>query len=142
MSLPNLDADRRSHVEKRLGDEGIVWLTTVRSDRQPQTSPVGFVWDGQRFLIISQPGTPKVRNIRSNPKVSLHLDTERDAVDGGVVTLEGTAALEDGPLHGEEASVYLERYGPDMRAQGLTPDEAFSEYSTVIRVTPTRVRSY
>lgn len=29
-----------------------------------------------------------------------------------------------------------------MRANGFSPEEAFAEYSTVIRVTPSRARAY
>ena len=30
-------------------------MTTVRSDGQPQTVPVWFLWDDEGFLIYSQP---------------------------------------------------------------------------------------
>ncbi len=33
--------------EARLREEVIVWLTTVRSDGQPQSVPVWFLWDGE-----------------------------------------------------------------------------------------------
>ncbi len=59
---------------RRLSQEGIVWLTTVRHDRTPQPSPVWFLWDGETFLIYSQPDTQKLRNIAHSAKVSLHLN--------------------------------------------------------------------
>lgn len=146
--LPNLDAEQATRAEQRLRDETTLWLTTVRADGQPQATPVGFVWDGAGFLIISEPGSPKVRNLRGNPKVALHLDLEKDARDGGVLTLEGAATLRvppsgaPAPLTEAERAAYLDRYLVVMRGAGLTPEETFAQYSAVIRVTPTRVRAY
>jgi PPOX class probable F420-dependent enzyme len=139
MSIDALNTDR---AKRRLHDETIAWLTTVRSDGQPQTSPVGFAWDGTRFLILSQPNTAKIRNVMANPKVTLHLDTEAGASDGGVLTIEGTAELNPGLLAEPERSAYVAKYLDDMQANGFTPDEAFAEFSQVIRVTPTRARMY
>ncbi len=74
MGLPNLDKTAHIRGERRLHDEQLVWITTVRVDGQPQASPVGFMWDGTRFLTLSQPGAVKVTNLRHNPEVALHLD--------------------------------------------------------------------
>ncbi len=51
--MPSLNA----HVEQRLRTDQIVWLTTVRPDGRPHVVPVGFFWDGQTFLICSEPNT-------------------------------------------------------------------------------------
>ena len=71
-----LDPSKPAHTraEQRLRSERIAWLTTVRADGQAQSSPVWFLWDGQTFLLYSQPGAQKVRNLAANPKVALHLD--------------------------------------------------------------------
>src|SRR6266567_8780789 len=50
-----------AHVEQRLREEPIVWFTTVRPDGRPHTVPVWFLWDGETFLIFSQPGNLKIR---------------------------------------------------------------------------------
>lgn len=143
MPLPHLDDTARARAEQRLRTEDLIWLTTVRADGQPQSSPVGFLWDGERLLILSEPGARKVENLRGNPRVALHLDTDRQATsDGGVLSLEGVAEIATGPLSEGERSAYVDRYRADIQSQGLTPDEVFATYSTVIRVTPTRVRIY
>lgn len=134
------DAPSEARANQRLRDEHTAWLTTVRSDGQPQTSPIGFLWDGGRFVILSQPDAPKVRNLRTNARVSLHLDTEADPADGGVLTMEGTAELDPGGLDEAETSAYVAKYLDDIRAAGFTPEEALAEFSQVIRVTPTRTR--
>ncbi|MGI5171743.1 nitroreductase/quinone reductase family protein [Spirillospora sp. CA-253888] len=146
--LPNLDGEAAATAEQRLRNETIIWLTTVRADGQPQTSPVGYVWDGATFLIISNPAAPKIRNLRDNPKVTLHLDLDRDAESFSVLTIEGVAEPEpappggSAPLSERETSAYLEKHLETMRWAGVTPEEAFADFSTVVRVTPIRARCY
>ncbi|MFI6901781.1 nitroreductase/quinone reductase family protein [Nonomuraea sp. NPDC050394] len=148
MMLPHLDGAAQAAAERRLHDQTVIWLTTVSPDGQPQTSPVGYVWDGATFLILSNPGTPKVRNLRDNPKVTLHLDLDREAEEHSVLTIEGVAEVTPAPpgapapLSGREISAYLDKHLESMRWAGLTPEETFAGFSTVIRVTPTRARSY
>jgi len=146
--LPDLEGEAGVRAEQRLHDQTVIWLTTVKPDGQPQTSPVGYVWDGATFLIISNPGAPKVRNLRGNPKVALHLDLDAAAETYSVLTIEGVAKLdpappgEPAPLSDGEISAYLEKHLESMRWAGVTPEETFADYSTVIRVTPSRARSY
>src|SRR5215216_4416920 len=86
--------DTTTEAEKRA--EQIAWMTTVRSDGQPQTVPVWFLWDDEGFLIYSQPNRQKLRNIARNPRVGLNLNSNDRG--GDVVRLEGTAKIvEDAP---------------------------------------------
>ena len=78
-------------AERRLREEEIAWLTTVRSDGQPQSVPVWFFRDGEKFLVYSQPGRQKLRNIERNPRVDLNLNS--NAQGGDVVHVEGTAEI-------------------------------------------------
>ena len=120
-----------------------IWIKTVRADGQPQASPVGFLWDGAAFLLLSQPGAQKVRNLRANPRIALHLELDREADEGGgVLTIEGVATLDPEPIGKDEAAAYADKYQEEMRFAGLTPDEFFAEYSALIRVEPRRTRAY
>lgn len=67
--LPGLDETTSGPAERRLRDEREIWLTTVRADGQPQASVAGFLWDGTDVLVLSQPGTAKVRNLRVRAEV-------------------------------------------------------------------------
>jgi PPOX class probable F420-dependent enzyme len=143
MTLPGIDEERTARAERRLRDEQEIWITTVRADGQPQASPVGFLWDGASFLILSQPDSQKVRNLSRNPRVALHLDIDREAEqDGGVITLEGDARLDPDPIGDHEAALYVEKYEEVMRWAELTPEALFADFSAVIRVTPSRTRVY
>ena len=127
-----------AHAERRLRSEPVVWLTTVRADGQAQASPVWFLWDGETFLLYSQPDAQKVRNVTVNPKVSLHLSDNGAGDD--VVTFEGTATVEPGTPRADRVDGYLAKYEAAIEALGYEPGPFARTYSTAIRVRPTRVR--
>ena len=131
-----------TRVAQRLQQEGIIWLTTVRSDGTPQPSPVWFLWDGETFLIYSQPGAPKVRNIARSPKVALHLNG--DAWGYNIVILTGDAQiLEDAPPP-TEVPAFVGKYRDDLRSVQSSEDFArtMHGYDLAIRVTPTALRGF
>jgi PPOX class probable F420-dependent enzyme len=131
--------DDRAHAERRLKGDLIIWITTVSRDGQPQTSPVWFWWDGDGVILFSLPRSPKVTNIRANPRVSLNLDGNGQG--GDIVSIEGTAELfEDKPL--TEFPEYLERYQEKLEAMGYESEPFAHAFSVGIRVTPTRFRVY
>ena len=125
-----------SRAARRRREEGIIWLTTVRSDGQPQSVPVWFLWDGETFLIYSQPDRQKLKNIGRNPHVGLHLNS--NARGGDVVRVEGTAEiLEDFPP-ATEVGEYVEKYRESIARIGFEPDSFARAYSVALRVTPAR----
>jgi PPOX class probable F420-dependent enzyme len=132
--------DEQAYLEERLAREVVIWLTTVRSDGQPQTSPVWFVWDGETFLIYSMPQSQKVPNVRGNAKVSLNLDG--DGTGGGILTIEGQARIDEAAPLAHQIPTYAEKYRQLIQDMGAEPEPFAKEYSTAIRVTPTRRRIY
>jgi len=132
--------EAHTHADRRLRSEQVAWLTTVRSDGQPQSTPVWFLWDGETFLLYSQPGAQKVRNVTANPKVSLHLGD--DGAGDDVVTLEGTATVEPGTPRADRVEEYLAKYQTAIEALGYEPGPFARTYSMAIRVRPTCVRAW
>jgi PPOX class probable F420-dependent enzyme len=123
---------------ERLEREVVIWLTTVRADGQPQSSPVWFLWAGGEVVVLSQPAAGKVRNVGGQPLVALHLADD----DGGdVVTIEARAAV-GGELTEAEAAAYVDKYGARIEAIGYTPESMRAAYSTVLRLRPTHARTY
>jgi PPOX class probable F420-dependent enzyme len=125
---------------RRLAGESVAWLTTVRADGQPQSSPVWFFWDGASLWLRSQTHAGKVRNIAANPNVSFHLASDADG--GNVITVEGTASMEsDLPIDVFDA--YLAKYDEAIRT-GLqtTPEQIAADYPITIRITPSRTRAW
>jgi PPOX class probable F420-dependent enzyme len=130
--------EAHAHADRRLRAEQVAWLTTVRADGQAQSTPVWFLWDGETFLVYSQPGAPKVRNVAANPKVSLHLAD--DGAGDDVVTFEGAAAVEPDTPRADRVEDYLAKYKAAIEALGYEPGPFARTYSMPIRIRPTRVR--
>ena len=114
----------------------VVWLTTVRPNGQPQSSPVWFVIDDGEFLVYSLDGTARTANIEANPRVSVNLDSDAGA---DVLVVEGMARIVDGPPSLEHAE-YQEKYASGIRRIGHTPESFAERYSVPIRITPGRWR--
>lgn len=136
-----LDPKDRRHqkILSRLQDELIIWLTTVRGDGQPQSVPVWFLWDGESFRMFSEPGKPKLDNIRKNPRVGLHLRATETG--GEVVIFEGEAEILDGPP-ATELPDYIEKYAPQIEDYGWTRESFARDYSEALRMRPEKVRAW
>lgn len=131
-----LDAD----TEKALREDAILWLTTVTPQGQPQSTPVWFLWEDGSFLIYSQSGKPKLRNIAANPRVSVHL---RGTEDGGeIATFDATAEMPSEAKPADQVPGYIEKYRAHIRGYGWTPRSFAEDYSQPILVTPSAARIY
>lgn len=129
-----------TRVERRLNEETIIWLTTVRPDGQPLPVPVWFYWDGDTCLIYSQPDKPKLRNIEQNPKVSLNFDS--DGLGGDIVRFDGTARVDpDAPL-ATGVPEMMEKYADGIKRIGTTPEGFAESFSVAIRVSLDRLRGH
>lgn len=126
-------------IAERLDRALITWLTTVTADGQPQSSPVWFLRDGERIVVYSLADAPRVRNVRANPRVSLNLNATDDGSE--VLTIEGTAVLEDGPPS-TDLPDYQAKYLGLITAYSWTPESFARDYPQRIVITPTRIRSY
>lgn len=126
-----------AHAIERLTTERIGWLTTVAAEGTPQVSPIWYLWDGDEILLYSL-DSPRVRNLKANPRVSLNLDG--NGLGGGVVIVEGTARIDSAAPSAAENVEYLVKYEPVMAANGWTPEWFAGRYFVPIRIKPTRYR--
>jgi PPOX class probable F420-dependent enzyme len=127
-------------LQQRLRDEKTVWLTTVREDGTPQPVPVWYLWDGDVFLIFSQPKAQKLRNIAHNPKVSLNFKHTDDFGEEGIVIIFGDAYIDKTVPPSNQITEYQEKYLEGIKDINMTPDSLAAEFSVALRVKPTRVR--
>ena len=118
------------HTESRLKREQVVWLVTASKDAHPQAVLVWFVWDGSSFLIHAQDGI-KVKHIKENPRVELHLNSDEAGDD--VVRVSGQAAVRQKPQAHENAA-YMRKYGRAIKDLGMTPESFSGAYRNVISV--------
>jgi PPOX class probable F420-dependent enzyme len=129
-----------ARVARRLNDEPIGWLTTTAADGTPQPSPIWFLWDGETALIYSQPNTPKLRHIATNPRVSLNLDG--DGQGGNIIILTGEARVDGATPPANQQQAYLAKYSNGIQRIGMTPESFAQAYSVPIRFTPSKVRGH
>ena len=125
-------------LARLIREEKIAWLTTVRADGMPLPTPIWFWWDGEAFLIWSQPQAQKLRNIAQNPHVALNFNT--DATGEVYAVFLGTAAIDPRPAPAEARQGFLRKYHDDIQMIGYTVEKMSAEFSVLIRVTPDRVR--
>jgi PPOX class probable F420-dependent enzyme len=119
------------HTQSRLKSELVIWLVTAGRDRRPQAVPVWFHWDGSSFLIYAVPGV-KVRHVRENPYVELHLNA--DEVGSDVVRVSGYARIPKSqpPAHREPG--YVRKYRQPILDLGMTVEAFAAQYLYPIRV--------
>lgn len=127
-------------VQRRLQEERIVWLTTVAGGQTPQPRPVWFLWDGEAFLIFSEPDTHKLQHIASNPKVALNFNG--DEFGGDIVVFTGEAQVAEDVPPADEISDYVDKYEKGMESIGMTPAEFAQSFSVPVRVTPQSLRGH
>ncbi len=127
-------------VKRRLNKEAIIWFTTVGTDLTPQPRPVWFLWDGDSFLIFSQPGAHKLRHLKAHSKVALNLNS--DEVGDDVAVFIGTAAIDSNLPPAHEIPAYFRKYRKAIANLGMSPEEFSREYSVAIRVIPSDLRGF
>jgi PPOX class probable F420-dependent enzyme len=127
-------------IVDRLERSVAIWLTTVNAHGQPQSSPVWFLWRDGVLVVYSLADSPRVRNLRANPRVALNLDG--DGEGGDIVTIEGTAVLDDAGPRSTELTAYQAKYLPRITDYGWTAESFARDYPQRIVITPVRLRAY
>ncbi|MEZ4521986.1 MAG: TIGR03667 family PPOX class F420-dependent oxidoreductase [Thermomicrobiales bacterium] len=128
-------------VQRRLNEETIIWLTTVRKDGQPISVPVWYLWDGEsELLIYSKPHTPKLRNIADNPRVSVNFDS--DGSGGNIVQFDGEAHADIDAPAATGVDAFIEKYRDGIERIGTTPEGFASTYSVAVRIQLTKNRGF
>ncbi|ORM26088.1 TIGR03667 family PPOX class F420-dependent oxidoreductase [Williamsia sp. 1135] len=124
---------------ERLDSEDVVWLTTINASQTLVPTPVWFLWSGEQFLIFSEPRTPKLANIaRGGVTVNFNCTSG----GGDVAVLTGDADEDPTGPTGAEWDAYVSKYREAMSGMDYTPEKFRAKYSTLIRVTPQRVRGW
>ncbi len=133
----DLTDSKGAHIDARLRDEPIIWLSSVRPDGRPHLVPIWFWWDGAAILMFSKPAAQKVRNLRHNPQVVLALNSADEGED--IVLLEGRADLLGDNAPQSTLPGYAEKYAALMTRIGMAADWHAAEYNQAIRVTVARL---
>lgn len=123
-----------------LRDEIVVWLTTVTPSGAPLPSPVWFLWDSaDSVLMYSMPGA-RVRNLESNPRVTLNF--AGDGLGGDIVVFSGTAGPAPELPAADANPGYLAKYAARIERIGMTPETFAERYSVPVRIELGRLRGH
>ena len=140
MTRPLLDPSVAGHAHAacRLSAAPILWLTTVSPDARPHSVPVWFLWTDPHMTVFSRPDTAKVERLRSNPAVSMSLDS---AVGGGdIVLAEGDAELVTMHDVADGLAAFERKYAPLFGGQSFA--DWLDLFSQPIRVTASKIISW
>jgi len=78
VDLPDLPPPSSSPLSaaalRRIDEADVAWLTTLRPDGSPHTTPVWFVFDGEVISVATAARNAKVRNLRGDPRVGVAID--------------------------------------------------------------------
>jgi PPOX class probable F420-dependent enzyme len=130
-----------ARAAERLGRDLILWLTTVTPDGQPQASPVWFLWIDGEILVYSRADTPRLANIRANPRVAASFDG--DGQGGNIVSIEGQARIaRERAALADVPPAYVEKHAAKLAEYGWTMESMLVDYPVEIRIRPTRVRAW
>ena len=118
-----------AHVVSELKGARNYWLATVGPDGTPHAMPVWAVWEEDQLLFSTSPASTKARNLRSNPRACVHLESGRR-----VVMLQGDAvAVDDVRVQELYRTTYNPKYdwdfSPEQVREGVysfRPEVAFA----------------
>jgi nitroimidazol reductase NimA-like FMN-containing flavoprotein (pyridoxamine 5'-phosphate oxidase superfamily) len=101
-------ADELAHPGARelLRTQQLARLAYTGADGFPRVIPIGYRWDGRRFLMFTAPNAPKLPALAARPEVALTIDTSepsssnlnpaaRSLLVRGLATIEITDAVLD-----------------------------------------------
>ena len=131
--------EKNAHIQNRLEEASIIWMTTVTPAGQPQSAPVWYVWQDGEFLVYSL-NSARVRNIRTNAKVSLHLSDKGNGDE--IVVAYGLAKTDPGAGPASANTAYTERYNTALTNYQWTWEYFDSTYKAPLRIKPDRFLSW
>jgi hypothetical protein len=128
---PMSDDERRAFLSE---GRRTAKLATLRSDGSPHVVPVGYVLDGDDWVLMTSADSVKGRNLRRDPRVGLCVD---EIDPHAFVSITGVATLSEAPeAMLQWATVLGGRYMGADRAEELGRRNAVPGV-LLVRVTPT-----
>jgi len=112
-------------ADAKLRKEGVYWVSTASGKGRPHAAPVWGIWRDNEFFFETDPGSVKGKNLRTNPRIVVHV---QDGLD--TVIVEGTASREtDTAVLGALLKDYARKYD-------YKPDWSNEDAQVVFRVRP------
>jgi nitroimidazol reductase NimA-like FMN-containing flavoprotein (pyridoxamine 5'-phosphate oxidase superfamily) len=140
------DTDQLAKINQYLAEPLLAHLATVSIDGcQPHVVPVWFDWDGQSLYISSYISTRKMRELATNPKISVAIDTV-DSLHGlTAVVMEGQAEIFAAPAEFVQmtaARIYTKYMGPEGVLAKDPQEWIHSPENRIIKLTPAFLKAW
>jgi hypothetical protein len=126
----------RPITQQLLRDEPLLRLAYTGLDHGPRVIPIGYLWDGTRFLLWTIPNSAKVRALSADPRVAITIDVlgppPRVLLARGQATMRTVIGVPDGYLQASHRAIPREAW------QGFEDQvRALYERMVAIEITPT-----
>ena len=72
-------------LEQFLREPNLAKLATIDRDGTPHLVPIWYLHDGHNLVIVTNPASRKVRNIRRDPRVTVCVDRATPPYAGAIV---------------------------------------------------------
>lgn len=128
----------RPEIGERFAEGIVAWLTTVNPAGQPQPAPVWYALEDDHIVIYSRDETPRLRNIRANPRVALHLNSDADG--SALAIVHGEAEIIGRELPPSRHPGYAAKYEPHLERWNFTWESYDEGYPVLMYIRPTRIR--
>ncbi len=130
----------QKELDDFLAKEPIATLCTQNEDGSIHATPLWFKYEGGQISFGTQEDQKKIKNIKSNPNVTVLVDNHDRAPYRGVM-IYGRANLDYDDVIAKRVALF-EKYLPKKNAEGLAQGLAKLRKPIIIRVTPNKIISY
>jgi PPOX class probable F420-dependent enzyme len=110
-------------------------LATVRHDGGPHVAPIWYRFEDGAFLVLTDAGSQKHRNIERDPRVELCIDDERPPYH--TVLVRGRASIEPAPDAAWRLALAVHYLGDE--AGKLYVETNASPHGVLLRIMPERI---
>jgi PPOX class probable F420-dependent enzyme len=129
-----------ARVARHLREEIVVWMTTVTPAGSPVPRPVWFIWDGAESVVMYSQPRARIRNLETNPRVTLNFAGDGDG--GDIVVLSGSAAVDRDVPSADRNAEYLSKYDEHIARIDMTPETFAREYSVPVHIKLTKLQGH
>ena len=131
--------EERPDIQARLDEELVIWLTTVNTAGQPQTSPVWFLVEDESIVVYSLRADAAHPEHRGQPAgLAEPQQHARPAARSSSSRAGRSHRRWPARRRGRD---YVTKYETAMEDLGMTPESFAADYPVRIHVQPTRLRA-
>ena len=118
-------------AQELLRSTSLAKLAYIWTDGTPRVVPIWFEWTGQDIVLGSPPGSPKLKALHANPRVSLTIDSATN--QDHVLLIRGTASVQMVPGVAAEYASAARRYAGE-EAGNAWVDQVVAMFSEMARI--------